>query len=301
MIYTVKKESTLFEFICQVYQGISNQSAKNIIKHAEFRIDGKLIRAKASILVKEGSKIEINRDKSIVNTKDHPDKRSPIVFKYEDQHIIVAIKPAGIATNKNNEGLDPSFHKKVEEFLTKRERKNTRLWLVHRIDKEVEGLLLFAKSEEIQEQIKENWHDFTKKYMALCLAKPEKKQGKIESWLHDTSSLIVKSTPFETEGSKFAISEYHYIKPIGKYHLIEIKLHTGRKNQIRVHLSEIGCPIVGDKKYGDNSPYKRQIRLVAYYLEIHHPVNGNKMTFEYIPSAKFYHPAENKNENYKLF
>jgi 23S rRNA pseudouridine1911/1915/1917 synthase len=189
----------------------------------------------------------------------------------------------------------------MEEYLSKRDDNKTRLWAVHRIDREVEGLIVFSKSEKLKEKLSENWSNFTKKYLALTEQKPENENGFIENWLREGENLKVLVSEKETDGSKFAKTEYTFLRTIGKYHLLEIKLHTGRKNQIRVHLAHIGCPIAGDRKYGAMSDFKRKVRLVAFYISFNHPVTEKEITIEYKPADTFYHPSQNADEKYKIF
>jgi 23S rRNA pseudouridine1911/1915/1917 synthase len=301
MKYKIKKTAGLLETVLEIYKGVSKQKAKQILSHSEFILDGKKIDRHPNTQVGEGSFLEINSiDKSNGKTK-LPTRARPISIYFEDDYFLVALKPASILScGSKTEKMNYSFHKELEKFMTERDDKKTRLWVVHRIDREVEGLNLFAKTEEYQTMIKENWQHVIKKYLALTENRPKTDTGFIESWLKDTAEQKVIELKKETADSKFAKTEYTYLRAEKKFHLLEIKLHTGRKNQIRVHLSGIGCPIVGDRKYGASPKPERQIRLAAYYLEFKHPVTGKTVELKYQPAAKFFNPSNKEDEKYKI-
>ncbi|MCK5073408.1 MAG: RluA family pseudouridine synthase [Bacteriovoracaceae bacterium] len=301
MIYTIKDDTTALNFICRINKGISKSGAKKIIKYSTITCDGEKIKVIPSTMFKQGQKIEISKNTANQKAKAHPDKKHPIVIKYEDEYILVAIKPASLLSCKNKTQTGVSFDKMLEAFVSKRDHKKTFLWIVHRIDREVEGLLIFAKSEKLQQKIKDNWSSVTKRYLALTENRPPLKTGKIESWLKDDfkHKMIVSKT--EIKDYVFAITEYKYLKSFGKHHLLEIVLHTGKKNQIRAQLGSINCPIVGDRQYGADNSVVRQIRLVAYQLEFAHPITGKNISLKYLPKPGFYAPSKNNDENYKIW
>ncbi len=297
MKYTLKNDMSLLEAILEAYKGISKQKAKQILTHHVFMVNGNPIRKHPQTTIEGGKTLEII-DKKMVLV---PNKRNKFVIYFEDEYYIVALKPAGIlAANDIKQPHDKSFHKELEDFLSDKQRKKIRLWAVHRLDRQVEGLIIFAKTALHQELIKENWERVTKKYLALTERKPEKESGMIESWLLENNEQKVLSFQTEQAGSKFARTEYRFIKPVKKFSLLEIILHTGRKNQIRAHLAQIQCPIVGDRKYGADATFNRQIRLAAYQLEFQHPVTLKRLRFEYQPATRFFNPQQ-LDENYKVF
>lgn len=266
-------------------------------------VNGKAMKTIPSTVFEAGQELEIVRNTITNEIKKHPNRNNPVVIKYEDEWIIVAIKPVGLLSCKSSpEQRGKSFDKMLEDYVSKRAKNKTRLWIAHRIDREVEGLIIFAKSEEIQHKIKDDWKNVTKKYLALTENCPSPKKGTIESWLKEIKvgkNHKVSVHPTEVTDSKFAKTEYEVLKEINKYHLVEITLHTGRKNQIRAHLGSINCPIVGDYSYGASKDVVRQIRLVAYWLEFNHPINKKTIQLEYQPKGTFFKPQQSKDENYK--
>jgi len=298
MKFTTKKQSNLLEAIMEAYKGISKQKAKQMLGYSAIFLNGQKIEKHPQTQIPAQSLLEIT-DKS---KSDLPTKQNKIVILFEDNYYIIGIKPAGIlAANDTQIPTSSSFHKILENFLSEKARKKVRLWVVHRLDRNVEGLIIFAKTEFHQQLIKENWTSVTKKYLALTENKPENEQGTIESWLMDTATQKVISFPREREGAKFAKTEFLFLRPEKRYFLLEMTLHTGRKNQIRVHLAQINCPIVGDRKYGADASFDRQIRLAAYKLDFLHPVTSKPVQLHYTPSNRFFNPSQSADEKYKVF
>jgi 23S rRNA pseudouridine1911/1915/1917 synthase len=138
--------------------------------------------------------------------------------------------------------------------------------------------MIFAKSYAIEKQLEKGWSNNSKIYLALTEGIPEKPEGVIESWLSETKELRVYSGP-KTEDAKHAVTHYRVLKTNKQGALLEVRLETGRKHQIRVHLSEMGCPIVGDQKYGAKTKMQGRIALHAYQLAFNHPVSGKRIEF----------------------
>jgi 23S rRNA pseudouridine1911/1915/1917 synthase len=300
MSYTIEESISALDFICRIRKGISKSGAKKVIKYSRFTCDGEEIKVIPSTIFKSGQSIEFAKKIVTKNAKTHPDQKNPIVIRFEDEHILIAIKPASLLSCKSREQTGVSFDKMLEAFVSERDRRETFLWIAHRIDREVEGLLIFAKSEKIQQKIKNSWSNVTKKYLALTEGKPPKESGKIESWLKDGFRHKMNVTSKQVKDSVFAITEYKYLKRVGDYHLLEILLHTGKKNQIRAQLGSIGCPIVGDRQYGADDSVSRQVRLIAYRLEFVHPVTKKPIKLEYLPKNSFYKPSKKDDEKYKI-
>lgn len=302
MKHTIKLATNLLDAVMEAHHGMSRQKAKQVVSHSRFQLNGKLIKNHPKLETQVGDVLEIISTKNQKVTENtNPDKRNPVAIHFEDRYLIIAIKPAGLlSTHESSQQGGKSFHKLLENFISVRDDNPTRLHVIHRLDREVEGIVIFAKSEDIQETIKENWQEVTKRYTAITEGKPNPESGFIENWLMDTSSQKVFAFPKEVEGSKFAKSFYQYIRKVGRYSLIEVTLHTGRKNQIRVHLSGINCPIVGDRKYGADDSVQRQVRLAATHLDLLHPVTGQRIDINYQPSKKFFSPSESEDEKYKI-
>jgi len=211
-------------------------------------------------------------------------KKDKLDIVYEDKWLIVVNKPSHLLTiSTNNEKEKTLFHKVI--MYEKRKNKNNKVFIVHRLDKDTSGLVLFAKDEKVKYQLQNNWDKNTKRgYVAIVHGHTKDKEI-LKSYLAETKTLLVYST--DSRNGKLAITEYEKIKSNKLLSLLKIKIKTGRKNQIRVQLKDNGNEIVGDKKYGDNKfdPLRR-LCLHANYLEIVHPVTNKRVVFETeIPKA----------------
>jgi len=201
-----------------------------------------------------------------------------IKILYEDRDIIVIDKSSGLLSVKADYESKKTAHDLLIGYIRKGNPKAKKdLFVVHRLDRETSGVMIFAKSLEIREKFTKQWKNVEKKYMALVHGILTEKSGIIESYLAEGSDLRVRSVKNPQEG-KFAITRYKVIKESKHNSLLQIDLLTGKKNQIRVHLSENGHPIVGDKKYGKNT--KGRLALHAFSIRFKHPFNNEEMMFE---------------------
>jgi 23S rRNA pseudouridine1911/1915/1917 synthase len=219
----------------------------------------------------------------------------PFTVLYEDQYLIVIDKPAGIATSS----IDGSTNVQsvVSEFLKSISKGTVRTYVVHRLDKEVSGVLILSKSEAIMDSLKGKWDETEKHYFALVEGIPEKPEGTVTSWLIEDNAMKMRSVS-EKPGAKYAITRYKTIRNLENNTLLDVKTETGRKNQIRVHLLDIGYPIVGDRKYGASTDFIRRVRLHACSISFPHPVTGKIITVE-SPMPKGFLSLKAENESYK--
>ena len=285
----VNKSITLIGFLAELYPESPRTRIKKLLQSGTVRINGKSVTLH-SYQLKPGDIIEINMQ-GVKSAKTG----LPFPVLFEDQYLIVVDKPAGKPTSGTDGGI--SIQKIISEYLKMQSKGRIRAHVVHRLDREVSGVLLFAKSHDVMDTIKENWKETEKHYYALVEGIPEKSEDTIESWLIEDKSLKMHSTG-ESANAKFSITHYKTIKQLHNNTLLDVKTETGRKNQIRVHLSDIGCPIVGDWKYGAAKDYIRRIRLHAYSLSFPHPVNGKMITIN-SPMPKGFLSLKDKDEHYK--
>jgi len=277
------------EFLTGQYPDSPRTRIKKLLKEGTIRVNNKPVTL-YSYPLKPGDIVEVNRQAGNAARAGLP---FPVL--YEDQFVIVIDKPPGKPTSSTDGSL--SIQEIISEFLKKQSKGKFRAHVVHRLDKEVSGVLLFAKTSETMETIKENWQATEKHYYALVEGIPEKEENTIRSWLIEDGSQKVHSTK-NTANAKFSVTNYKVIKSIKDHALLDVKTDTGRKNQIRVHLSDIGCPIVGDRKYGASNEFIRRIRLHAYSLSFPHPANGRTMTI-LSPMPEGFLTLKAKDEHYK--
>ena len=204
-------------------------------------------------------------------------KKDKLDIIYEDKSIIVVNKPSHLLTiSTDNEKEKTLFHKVM--LYEKRKNKNNKVFIVHRLDKDTSGLVVFAKSEMLKRKLQNNWEKTKRGYVAVLNNHLPKEKGTIKSYLKETRTLLVYST--DDKSGDLAITDYQEIGHNKKFTLAKINLKTGRKNQIRVHMNDIGCPILGDKKYGGiKTDPLRRLCLFANYLEFINPLNNKKMVF----------------------
>jgi len=199
---------------------------------------------------------------------------------YEDKDILVVDKPAGLLTVATEHEKSRTAHSILTEYIRigcGRCRKQ--LFVVHRLDRDTSGVLIFAKSELAKVRLQDRWKETEKKYLAVVHGKCEKSSGTITSYLAEDKGYNVYSTSDSTKG-KFAHTDYMVLRETKRYSLLEVTLLTGRKNQIRVHLAGIGLPIVGDTKYGKADDEQLRMALHARSISFKHPFSGVKLSFK---------------------
>lgn len=198
---------------------------------------------------------------------------------YEDKDIIVVNKPANLLCISTDKVKEHTLYHEVSLYV-KKSRKNAKIFVVHRLDKDTSGLILFAKNQELKLQLQNNWNDLCleREYIAIVHGKPLKNKGRIESYLKDDKFLRVYSSQDKINGKK-AITNYEVMCSNKDYSLLRITIETGRKNQIRVHMHDLKTSIVGDKKYGikDKAP---ALLLHASTLIVRNPLTNKEMIFK---------------------
>ena len=286
---TVNKSLTLLEFLIGQYPDSPRTRIKKMLQSGTVRVNNKFVTLH-SYPLKQGDTVDCSMRTGIVTKANLP---FPVL--YEDEYVIVVDKPAGIATSSIDGSTSVQWI--ISEFVKSLSKGTIRTYVVHRLDKEVSGVLLLAKSETAMDAIKDKWEETKKHYFALVERIPENPEGTIKSWLIEDNAMKMHSVN-ETSDAKFAITHYKTIRLLNNYALLDVKTETGRKNQIRVHLSDIGCPIVGDRKYGASTDFIRRVRLHAYSLSFPHPVNAKMITVE-SPMPDGFLSLKAKDENYK--
>ena len=199
---------------------------------------------------------------------------------YEDRDILVVDKASGLLTVSNEKVRDNTAYYLLNEYVRKGNQKSRhRVFIVHRLDRDTSGVIVFSKNENAKRYLQEEWQEFQKKYYALVHGTLPEKEGVITSYLAETRVYKMYSVA-DPEKGKLAKTGYKVLRESTKYSLLEIDLLTGRKNQIRVHLSEKGCPVVGDRKYGGKEKGIKRLALHAASITILHPHTREKMTFK---------------------
>lgn len=272
--HIVREETTLLEFLLKELDGISRNRAKDILAGHGITVDRQQT-TRYDLPLHPGQVVCVSKHKQSTQLLNRY-----VRIVYEDKDLIVIEKSQGIlsmpATAKQY-----SVKQVLDEYFQKRHFKCT-AHTVHRLDRETSGLMMYAKSIEIQKILEENWQEivFDRRYVAVLNGQMEREGGTVESWLKDNKAYITYSSPEDPGNAKYAVTHYHTLQTTPRYSLVELKLETGRKNQIRVHMQDIGHPVCGDRKYGDGSDPIGRLCLHAYRLNFYHPRTGQLMNFE---------------------
>lgn len=197
-------------------------------------------------------------------------KRYKLDIIYEDKYIVIINKECNLLTIATDKDREHNLYKYVSDYL-KQKNKNNKIFIVHRLDKDTSGLVMFAKSIDVKNKLQSNWNNVIRRYYAVVHG-DIKEKDRIESFLRETKTFLT----YSSSKGDLAITEYSKISSNKKYSLVDINILTGRKNQIRVHMKDNNTPIVGDKKYGIKDKANRMY-LIAYYLCFTHPITNEKI------------------------
>lgn len=267
--YISNKKEYLIDSLLNFKKDISRKKIKQYISNGVIFVNDKII-TKANFLVNINDKITINYNKTITNQE--------INILYEDEYLIAINKPAGLLSISNDKEKYNTAYRMTSDYV-KNNSKNNYIFVIHRLDQDTSGIIMFAKNEKVRDILQDNWNNLVKKrgYIAICDGIITG-NGTIHTFLKENKNQFVYSS--NNSQGKYAITHYHVIKNNNNYSLVQVYIDTGRRNQIRVHLSEKGYPIVGDKKYGCiTNPIKR-LCLHANILEFIHPVSKKLIHIE---------------------
>ena len=287
-ILRVEQDCLLMDFLQAKMGGMAKASIKQLLSQRRVTVNN-AIQTRHDTPIRRGEIVVIASGRGNVELR-HPKLR----IVYEDDALIVVEKKNGLLTVPvKADSKETTVFSILKEYVRKQSHRNT-VHVVHRLDRETSGLLVFAKSPELQEYMRTYWRQLVTKrtYVALVEGKLEKKEGKITSWLTENPrTALVSSSPVDN-GGQLAITNYKVLKESAlqtdeadlktEYSLVELNLETGRTNQIRVHMASMGHPVVGDRKYGsgnESSPIDR-LCLHARVLEFIHPMTEKKVRFE---------------------
>jgi 23S rRNA pseudouridine1911/1915/1917 synthase len=277
----VKEASQLLKFLMEQLKGKSRTTVKSLLSHRQVSVDSHPITQFDYPLLK-GQSVAINWGKV---TEQVRLRGMRILF--EDPYIVVIEKNEGmlsIATAK--EKLLTTYS--ILSDHVKKEDPASRIFVVHRLDRDTSGVMMFAKSEEVQSVLQRAWQEavIERTYVAVVEGVVENDEGTIRSFLKENKALVMYSTKVPGEGDE-AITHYKVVKRSDEFSLLEVELETGRKNQIRVHMKDLGHSIVGDKKYGSKFNPIGRTGLHARVLAFVHPVTGQEMRFETPVPSRF--------------
>lgn len=274
----VDKPGSLLQYLFTHFPDQKKTKLKQLLKFGSVTVNG--IAATHHLhALKPGDKIDFLTKESALQKKLVLRLGFPILF--EDDSLIIIDKPAGLLTMGTDDEKIRTVYYRLTTYIQAESRKNQgRIFIVHRLDREASGLLVFAKTEAVKRTLQESWDKVVKKYYAVVEGTPRLTSDTIESYLVEDKFRRVYSVGDPRRDSKHAVTRYTVIRKSARLSLLDVHLVTGRKNQIRVHLADIGHPIIGDEKYGSRMNPIRRLGLHAHYLSFRHPATGRQLHFE---------------------
>ena len=270
--WTVEETDTLLPFLLAHVTGKSRNNIKSILARGQVQVNGKVVRQFDSALA-AGMVVEA------VLWAEPPRPELPFPVLFEDEDIIVIDKPAGLLTIANDKEKVRTAYHILTDYMAER-TKGGRIFVVHRLDRDTSGVVLFAKNEDAKHAFQSDWDKrvIRRGYRALVEGMPEPAEGHVKSFLRETSThLMYSGAP--GRNAKEAITHYRTVASGGGYALMDIDLETGRKNQIRVHMSDLGHPIAGDKQYKAKTNPLGRLCLHANELRLIDPRTGEERSF----------------------
>lgn len=272
--YTVERPQELLAFLLENVKGQSRNKVKQTLQGRGIRVDGKTV-TQFDFALEPGMRVDVSRTK-----RNNLLLRNRYVkLVYEDKWLVVVEKNVGIlsmaAGHKSlnvKAVLDDYFHKT---------RQACTAHVVHRLDRDTSGLLIYAKDMETEQMLERSWHEtvYDRRYIAVLSGEMEQDEGTVSSWLKDNAAYYTYSSPVDN-GGKYAVTHFFTLDRTTEHSLVEFKLETGRKNQIRVHAADLGHPVCGDTKYGNGDNPIGRLCLHAFLLCFVHPRTHEQLEFE---------------------
>lgn len=271
--YEVESSMPLLEFLLAKVSNLSKSKVKATLKGRGIKVNGKVV-TQFDYALQKGMKVAVSKTK-----KNDLFKSKYVNVVYEDRYLVVVEKQAGILSMAA--GSASMNVKQVLDDYFKTSRQKCNAHVVHRLDRETSGLMVYAKDKQTALAMEHNWHDmvYDRRYVAVLSGEVRTDSGTLSSWLKDNTAFVTFSSPVDN-GGKYAVTHFFTLDRTALHSLVEFKLETGRKNQIRVHAADMGHPVCGDRKYGNGDDPLGRLCLHAFLLCFHHPVTGQPMEFE---------------------
>ncbi|HAB41675.1 MAG TPA: RNA pseudouridine synthase [Porphyromonadaceae bacterium] len=278
--FTIQAPAELLPFVTENLPEIKRTRLKQMLAHNQIAVNGNPV-SQFNHPLQPGDTVSVNFTREF---QVFYNRRLKIV--YEDDDILVVNKGYGLLSMGNDKVKDGTAYSILKDYLKRKDPRN-KIFIIHRLDRDTSGLMMFAKNEKAKEAMQHNWNNMVlnRKYVTVVEGEVEEPHGVVRSYLGETSQFEVFSTDDPSQG-KLAVTRWTRLKEGSEYSLLEVELDTGRKNQIRVHMKDIGHPISGDRKYGAEASPIHRLALHARTLRFIHPVTRREMMFETpVPSS----------------
>ena len=271
--FQVDEETTLLPFLIRSMSNLSRTEVKSMLKYRHVAVKGSAV-TQFDIPLMPGDTVEVNFGRSFYRF-NNPQVR----ILYEDKWMVVIEKASGLLSVANENARERNAFNIMRDYV-RHTNPGAELYVCHRLDQYTSGILIFSKDQEMMLEMRSNWDFYVKERKYICVTEniPARSEDTVESLLTQNDRMQVYSTNDEENG-RLAITHYRVIQTRGRYALVDVEIFTGKKNQIRVHMSEMGCPIAGDIKYGAETNPARRLMLHNYRLSFIHPVTGELMRF----------------------
>lgn len=280
--YVIDEPCQLLPFLLERLAPRSRSEVKSYLAHGNVKHNDR-VTTQFDEQLQHGDEVVINFTRPFAQLKNHMAR-----VIWEDQDLVIIEKKSGLLTV-------PSVHNKrlksaqeiVDEYLLAQDGR-THAYVCHRLDRFTSGIVIFAKNPQVQQMLRDSWSTFVveRLYMAIVEGRPKQDKGEVKSYLAEDDRMKVFSTN-DPEKGKLSVTRYNVVKQLGDYSMVDIQILTGRKNQIRVHMSDLGCPIAGDNKYGAKSNPTGRLMLHNYALQFIHPVTRQNLRFELPMPSEF--------------
>ena len=278
--YKVSKNDELMKFLIKVLPGKNRNNIKTLLRDRQVMVNDE-VTSQFNRPLQQGDTVLIRPEKIPIEKQYHG-----YTIIYEDKYLVVIDKHAGVLSMSDGKRIHTAYSMLSEHV--KKQNAGHKIFIVHRLDRDTSGVMLFVKDKKLQEKMQENWQDtvFERTYLALVQGIPEIQEDTVASFITESKAMKVYSSQDAKNGLR-AVTHYKVIKSNKFYSLLKVDIETGRKNQIRVHMKDIGHPIVGDKKYDSKINPIGRLGLHASVLGFFHPVTNEKMRFESDIPKKF--------------
>lgn len=271
MRFTARADGRLLDLLQALFPQASRTTLRQMLRHRRVSLDGET-QCRADAPVRAGQSIEVSD--RLGATLPPPGR-----ILLRDEHLLAIEKPAGILSVARDPEIDDTLYRRLNAYVRETSGGRERIFIVHRLDREASGIMLFALTPEIQERLQRGWRGTEKRYWALVEGHPPAAEGTVRGYLRENRAHRVYAARRSPE-ARLAVTHYR-VHAAGPGHtLLDVRIETGRKHQIRVHLADLGCPIAGDRKYGARTDPLRRLALHAYRLAFTHPGTGERIRLE---------------------